>query len=186
MEEDLCKKYDIQINNWALKWYWKKILHDKGMSYITPRNSRLGKMCSNIETYKADKPTRVITTGCNTAVEHLSIFVEKVLYEIASELPPRIKDTNHMLDIIDDLSNLNLYLESVLVSFYIMNMFPSIDSKMGVNSVIKFLNERACKDPPTQCVIEALELCLNCNNSVFNNTNSIQTDATAQGPHMSY
>ena len=90
-----------------------------------------------------------------------------------------------MLDIIDDLSNLNLYLESVLVSFDIMNMFPSIDNKMGINSVIKFLNERACKDPPTQCVIEALELCLNCNNSVFNNTNSIQTDGTAQGPHMS-
>ena len=27
-------------------------------------------------------------------------------------------------------------------------------------------------------------LCLSCNNSVFNNTNSIQTDDTAQGPHM--
>ena len=41
-----------------------------------------------------------------------------------------------------------------------------------------------CKDPPTQCVIEALELCLCCNNSVFNNTNYIQTDGTVQGPHM--
>ena len=43
-------------------------------------------------------------------------------------------------------------------------MFPSIDNKMGVNSVIKLLDERECKDPPTQCVIEALELFLNCNN----------------------
>ena len=54
MEEDLCKKYDIQINNWALKWYWKKVLHDKWMPYITPHNSRLGKMCGKIETYKTD------------------------------------------------------------------------------------------------------------------------------------
>ena len=43
------------------------------------------------------------------------------------------------------------------------------------------LDERACKDHPTQCVIEALELC---NNSVFNNTTYIQTDGTAQGIHM--
>ena len=64
-------------------------------------------------------------------------------------------------------------------------MLPSIDNKMGINSVKKFLDERACKDPPTQCVIEALELCLSCNNSVLNNTNYIQTDGTAQGPHMS-
>ena len=118
-------------------------------------------------------------------MEHLSIFIEKVIYGIASELLSRIKDTNHMLDIIDDLNNLNLHPESVLVSFDIINIFPSIDNKLGINSVIKLLNKRGCKSPPTQCVIEALELCLNCNNSIFNNTSYIETDSTAQGPHMS-
>ena len=140
-------------------------------------------MYGNIKMHKTDNAARVITSGCNTAVEHLSIFVEKVLYGIASELPSRIKDTNHMLDIIDDLNSLNLHPESVLVSFDIINMFPRIDNKMGIDSVIKLLNRR-CKNPPTQCVIEALELCLNCNNSIFNNTNYTQTDGTAQGPHM--
>ena len=98
------------------------------------------KISGNIKTHKADNPARVITSGCNTAVEHLSIFVEKVLYGIPSELPSRIKDTNHVLDIIDDLNNLNLYPESVLVSFDIINIFPTIDNKMEINSVIKLLN----------------------------------------------
>ena len=93
-----------------------------------------------------------------------STFVEQVLYGIANELPSRIKDTNHMLGIIDDLNKLNLHLESVLVTFDIINMFFSIDNKIGIDSVIKLLNKRRCKNPPTQCVIEALELCLNCNN----------------------
>ena len=185
LEEDPSKKFDIEINNWVLKWHRKKVLDDKWKSYITPHNSRPGKMYGNIKTHKADNPARVITSGCNTAVEHLSIFVEKVLYGIASELPSGIKDTNHMSDIIDDLNNLNLYPESVLVSFDIINMFPVIDNKMGINSAIKLLDERACKSPPTQCVIEAHELCSNFNNSIFNNTNYIQTDGTAQGPHMS-
>ena len=69
------------------------------------------------------------------------------------------------------------------MNFDIINMFPSIDNKMGIHSVNKVLDERASKDP--QCVIETLELCLSCNNSVFNNTIYIQTDGTAQGPHMS-
>ena len=90
-----------------------------------------------------------------------------------------------MLDIIDDLNNFNLYPGSGLVNFDIINIFISIDNKMGINSVIKFLNKRACKDPPTQCVIEVLELCINCKNSIFNNTNYIQTDGISQGPHMS-
>ena len=113
------------------------------------------------------------------------IFVEKVLYGTASELPFIIEDTNHMLDIIDDLNNSNLYPESVLVSFDTINIFPSIDNKIGINYVKEFLDERACNDPSTQCVIEALELCLSCNNSVFNNTSYIQTDGTVQGPQMS-
>ena len=130
-------------------------------------------MHCNIRTHKADNPARVITSECNTAVEHLSIFFKKVLYGIPSELSSRIKDTNHVLGIIDDLNNLNLYPESVLMRFDIINIFPSIDNKMGINSVIKLLNKRACKGPPAQCVIEALELCLNCNKSILNNTNYI-------------
>ena len=55
---------------------------------------------------------------------------------------------------------------------------------MGINSVIKLLNKRGCKSPPTLYVIEAFELSLNCNTSIFNNTNYIQTDGTFQGPHV--
>ena len=33
-------------------------------------------------------------------------------------------------------------------------------------------------------MLEALELCLTCNNSIFNNENYLQIDGTAQGPHM--
>ena len=74
------------------------------------------------------------------------------------------------------ISIIQIYMLNHELSFGIINMFPSIDNKMGANSVIKLLDERVCKDPPTQCVIEALELCLNCNNSVFNKTNYIQTN----------
>ena len=37
-------------------------------------------------------------------------------------MPSRIKDTNHMLDIIDNLNSLALPLNSILVSFDIINV----------------------------------------------------------------
>ena len=52
-----------------------------------------------VKNHKISNPTRVISSGCNKAIENLSIFVENIFYGISSELPSRIKDTNHMLDI---------------------------------------------------------------------------------------
>ena len=65
--------------------------------------------------------------------------------------------------------------ESALVGFDIVNRFPSIKNGFQ-NFRIMFKN--------FQSVIKALELCLTCNNSTFNYKNYLQTDGTAQGPHM--
>ena len=138
-----------------------------------------------VKTHKANNPVRIITNGCNTAVENLSIFVEKVLYKEAERLPSRIKDTSRMLDIIDNFNDSDLPENSVLVSFDVVNMFPSIDNESGIKVVKKVLNDRESKNPPTECILEALRLCLECNNSVFSDKNFIQTNGTAQGPQMS-
>ena len=99
------------------------------------KDSTPEKMYGNVKAHKIGNPTRVITTSCNTAIENFSIFVVNVLYDIASELPSRIKDTNHMLDIIDNLNSLDLPLNSILVSFDIINMFPHIDNKLRLSCV---------------------------------------------------
>ena len=161
------------------------ILDEKCKSYIQTECSTSGKMYGLIKTHNNNNPARIITRCGNTAIESLSIFVEKVLYDIASNLPSRIKDTGHMLDIIDEINNSNLPTNSILVGFDIVNMFPSIDNKSGLKSVHDILELRDSKFPPTSCVIEVLELCLSCNNSIFNNTNYLQTNRTAQGPQIS-
>ena len=138
-----------------------------------------------IKTHRNNNPARIITSGGNTAIDSLSISVEKVLYDIASNFPSRIKQTGHMLGIIDETNNSCLLTNSILVGFDIVNMFPSIDNKSGLRSFRDILELRDSKFPPTSCVIEALELCLSCNNSIFNNTNYLQTNRTAQGPQMS-
>ena len=56
------------------------------------------------------------------------MFVENVLYDIASELPSIINDTNHMLNIIDNFNSLHLPLDYILIGFDIINIFPNIDN----------------------------------------------------------
>ena len=101
------------------------------------------------------------------------------------KIDTRIQDAQHLLNRVDDLNrNGNLYEKCLLVSFHVVNMFPSIDNKMGIESVNNMLLNRDDTTPSAECIIETLELCLNCKNSIFNNQHYLQVDGTAQGPDM--
>ena len=57
-----------------------------------------------------------------------------------------------MLDIIDNLNSLDLPLDSILVNFYIINMFPNIDNNLALSSVKKYLDLCRKNIPPTICL----------------------------------
>ena len=112
-----------------------------------------------IKTHKEIGSVRVITSGCGTAIEYLSIFVEKNLYKEVNKIDSRIKDTPDMLNIIDMINNSNILTEdSVLVSFDIVNMFPSIDNVSGLEAVSEILENREADVPPAERILEALKL----------------------------
>ena len=97
----------------------------------------------------------------------------------------RIKDSSHLLDIIDNINSMFLPANAVLVSSGIVNMFPNIGNKSGLDPVKYFLLKRSTNSPPVECILEGLELCLTYNDSIFNNRNFLQADGTAQAPHIS-
>ena len=161
------------------RWEDLKVLDKKLASYIKPSNSKPGTMYGLIKTHKENNPARVITSGCGTVVEFLSIFVENYLYKEINKIDSRIKDTPDML------SRNIITKESVLVSFDVVTMFPSIDNVLGLEAVSEILQNRETDFPPTEYILDALILCLECNNSVFNNHFYLQVDGTAMGPHIS-
>ena len=59
----------------------------------------------------------------------------------------RIKDTAHLLNIIDDLNKDYISDNYILVSFDIVNMFPNIDNVRSIAAVTSFLNMRETKPP---------------------------------------
>ena len=91
-----------------------------------------------------------------------------------------------MLDITDDINNNNMITDSsTKVSFDIVNMFPSINNISGLDAVSEFLSNRESYFPPAECILEDLTICLECNNSVFDNVFYLQENGTAMEPYMS-
>ena len=70
----------------------------------------------------------------------------------------------------------------ILVSFVIVNMYPSIDNVRGITAVTSFLNMRKTKLPLTECIIrKGLRIYLYHNNSIFTGVNLLQNNGTATG-----
>ena len=61
-------------------------------------------------------------------------------------------------------------------------MFPNIDNKLGLGAVERALETRDQLLPSTNCILEAVEICLKCNHSIFKDKFYLQTHATAMGP----
>lgn len=61
-------------------------------------------------------------------------------------------------------------------------MFPDIDNNLGITAVRKALDSRSSKFPSTDCIAEAVEICLRVNNCHFSEQNFEQKHGTVMGP----
>ena len=84
-----------------------------------------------------------------------------------------------MLEIIANISKSMLSQNCVLVSFEVVNIFPNVDNKSGLLNVKEALTDTNFDVDSTQCIADALEVCLTCNNSRFNHQHFLQTYGTA-------
>ena len=72
-------------------------LSAKWIKFITnTNNTHPGINYPLIKTHKADNPARVITSGCSTPTENLSLFVEKYCKIALDSISCRVRDTTHM------------------------------------------------------------------------------------------
>ena len=95
----------------------------------------------------------VITSVCSTAIESLSLYIEHVLYKLSENIHSRIKDGNHLLDITGNVNITDLPMNTILVSFDIVIMFPSIDSKSGLDVVKSVLLNMSTNISPAACIL---------------------------------
>ena len=177
LDHNPTQKLDFKIKKWLGGWTKNISFDDKWQSYLKPTNASIsGKMYGLIKTHKVGNPTRVITSECSTTIEKIIYICRNSFIWLANEFPSHIRDTGHILNIVDEFNRSNLPSESILFGFGIKNTFPSNDNNFG-NFLESF--RIMCKYVSTNWIcywalIEVIELCLTCNNSIFNNENYLQ------------
>ena len=107
----------------------------------------------------------------NSGTKNLSRFIENICAPLTENMRYRIKDTSHLLDIIDTINEKGVPEEIIIVPFDIVNMFPSIDNVKRMDAARLALNTRDSNKPSTECVLDGLEICLYNDNSIFDKNN---------------
>ena len=170
-----------KLKDWTNKWISRNEISKEWAKYIVNVNAVPGKNNILYKTHKPNNPVRLLTTGCNTPIENLLQFIKVVCAPLTNNIETKIRDTSHLLDIIDELNSERVPDNTILVSFDIMNMYPSIDNDRGIAAVRNALETRAYKSPSTECKIEVLETCLKCSNARFGSQNLLQLNGLATG-----
>ena len=181
LDADPTNEHVERVSEWARKWVKKKEISKEWGEYVINTDAVPGKNATLYKTHKQGNPVRLLTTGCNSAIENLSRFVERVCAPLTEHIPSRIKDNSHMLEIVDRLNEVGFPRNTLLVSLDIVNMFPNIDNYKGMGAVEEALGSRSINKPSTACVMDALSICLFNNNSVFANQHLLQINGTATG-----
>ena len=183
LQSDPTAKHLRLVEQWCSKWLQKSEISPEIASWIVNKKARPGVAFGNIKTHKNDNPLRLITSCCGTAIENLSAFTEFYLQPLARKQPSFVKDTTDLLNRIKELNKQGPFTEgTLLVSWDVVSMFPNIDNELGLGAVKRALETRDHLLPSTSCILEAVEICLKCNHSVFDDKFYLQIHGTAMGP----
>ena len=87
---------------------------------------KLEKNSTLYETHKQGNPVRLLTTGCNAAIENLSRFIGNICAPLSENMRYRIRDTSHLLDIIDAINEKGIPDEIILVSFELLTCLRAL------------------------------------------------------------
>ena len=171
------------IKNWGEKWIKKGEIAEPLLDCILNSKAKPGTNYGLIKTHKPGNTIQLITSGIGTAVENLSAFTEYFLYSCVKE-PQILLDTTALLNKIEDINHkFSPFPEGTLpVSWDVISMYPSINNEMGISACKRALDKRTTLSPSTECLLEAVKIMLDCNNS-FNNKHYRQNRGTAMGPH---
>ena len=184
VNSDPTPEHFERVKNWGRKWIGEGQRSQEIATWVANLEPKPGMAFGNVKTHKQGNPLRLITSCCGTSIERLSVFNEFYLKPLAQKLASFFKDTTDLINKIQALNTEKGPLPPgcLLVSWDFVAMFPNIDNNLGISAVRKVLDSRPDKFPSTDCIVEAVEICLQVNNCQFASQNFVQKHGTAMGP----
>ena len=86
-----------KVKEWADEWKNRGEITKAWHDYIINDKAQLGKNSILYKTHKEGNLIRLLTTGCNKAIENSSRFIEKNCAPLTNNIGARINDIKHLL-----------------------------------------------------------------------------------------
>ena len=126
-----------------------------------------------------DVPGRPVISNCGFYTENISSFLDFHLQPLAQKVKSYIKDTNHFLRKIKELSQLPE--GTILCNIDVVGLYPNIPHNEGLAFLKDFLDSRVDKQVTTDTLLELAELVLKNNIFEFSDKTDKQIRGTAIG-----
>ena len=158
----------------------------KIINYITPNPPRTPLFYYLPKIHKPNNPPRPIISGCDSPTDNLSKFITKILTPIAQVQPSYLKDTKHLLQILNSLPPLPC--DSILVTADVTSLYTNIPHDEGIHSILHHLDKHRDITPnftPRNRIVHTfLHFILKYNYFDFLDKHYLQTQGTAMGTKM--
>ena len=112
------------------------------------------------------------------------MYLDKVTAPFVLGLESYVKDTTHILNILDSFRFSNDGGQSLVFTMDIKSLYTVIPNDEGLVSLKYFLDKREVKDPPTDTLVRMAELLLTLNTFEFNGDYYKQVGGVAMGSRL--
>jgi hypothetical protein len=165
----------------------KEEISEKVANFLKDGEPRLSKYYHLLKTHKIPHdignpeewlsengfPISGFVSGCGSATEKLSGFVDYFLQTGVQNLDTYLRDTKHTLQVIEDINGKiddgEITLDGVaVVSLDVESMYNNMSEELGTGGFKEYLENRTEKEVSTNAILTALDLCLKSNFFVFN------------------
>ena len=181
-------------NNTTVKTTVTKLIENESLpeeaNSLVLQPSQLGKPCFYMlpkihkMTYPTEMPIgRPIVSAISCPTEKISQFLDSIFQPIVSKLPTYVKDTNHALQILQDV-NRNLHIPELLFSMDVTALYTSIPHHDGLKAIKHFFTLDPHPTIPIESILRLTELVLNLNSFEFNGNHFHQISGVAMGTKM--
>ena len=150
--------------------------------YLKPDKPKVGRFYLLPKIHKVNNPGRPIVSANGHPTEKISEFVDFHLRPHVEALPSHLKDTTDYLQKMESMNPLPS--GTILVSMDVTSLYTNIPHNDGIEACREAWDQRAVKEPPTECLVQLLTLVLKHSNFTFNGEHFLQINGTAMGTKM--
>ena len=157
-------------------WYGMVTLFKHGISFHLPPSAtnlivehpRTSKFYLLPKIHKPDNPGRPTVSTCSCPTELLAVYLDHVTAPFVQSLDTYVKDTTHMLNILDSFCFSDYAVKRLVFTMDIKSLYTVIPNSEGLRALQYYLDKREVLEPPTDTLLRMAELVLTLNTFEFN------------------